>query len=150
VNGFLGTGATFKADVNLVAQLAMGVVLIAGTFLARAKRYTAHGICQTAVMFLNLAMILSIMWPSFDGQVLPALPNHLTDTYYGVGTAHGILGGVAELFGIYLALAAGTEVLPRSVRVQRWKIWMRVELGLWWAVILSGAVTYYVWYVQTP
>jgi hypothetical protein len=44
--------------VNLVVQVAMGVALIADAFLARAKRYTAHGICQTAVLLLNLAMIL--------------------------------------------------------------------------------------------
>jgi hypothetical protein len=50
--------------VNLVVQVAMGVALIAGAFLARAKRYTAHGICQTAVLLLNLAMILYVMWPS--------------------------------------------------------------------------------------
>jgi hypothetical protein len=29
--GFLGSGAPFSADVNLVVQLAMGVALIAGT-----------------------------------------------------------------------------------------------------------------------
>ena len=58
MNGFLRTGPSFKADVNLVVQVTMGVALIAGAFLARAKRYTAHGICQTAVLLLNLAMIL--------------------------------------------------------------------------------------------
>jgi hypothetical protein len=35
----------------------MGVALIAGAFLARAKRYTGHGICQAAVLLLNLIMI---------------------------------------------------------------------------------------------
>ena len=42
VNGFLGTGATFAADVNLVVQLAMGVALIGGVILAKKERYTAH------------------------------------------------------------------------------------------------------------
>jgi hypothetical protein len=73
VNGFLRTAASFKADVNLVVQVAMGVALIAGAFLARAKRYTAHGICQTAVLLLNLTMILYVMWPSFYNEVLPVL-----------------------------------------------------------------------------
>ncbi len=48
--GFLGTGATFGADLNLVVQLIMGVALIAGTLLAKQKRYRAHGICQTTVL----------------------------------------------------------------------------------------------------
>ena len=42
MNEILGAG--FKANFNLVSQLAMGVALIGGSFLARAKRYTAHGI----------------------------------------------------------------------------------------------------------
>jgi hypothetical protein len=33
--GFLGTGATFEADLNLVMQLIMGVALIAGSVLAK-------------------------------------------------------------------------------------------------------------------
>jgi hypothetical protein len=70
----------------------MGAALIADAFLARAKRYTAHGICQTAVLLLDLAMILYVMWPSFYSEVVPVMPNHLTDSYYGVSSAHGFLG----------------------------------------------------------
>ena len=50
IKGFLGTGATFGADLNLVVQLIMGAALIAGALLARQKRYRAHGICQTTVL----------------------------------------------------------------------------------------------------
>jgi uncharacterized membrane protein YozB (DUF420 family) len=117
VNGFLRTGASFKADVNLVVQVAMGVALIAGAFLSRAKRYTAHGICQTAVLLLNLAMILYVMWPSFYSEVLPVLPKHLTDSYYGVSSAHGVLGVSAELFALYIALVAGKRGDPFLVQL---------------------------------
>ena len=34
MKGFLGTGATFGADLNLVVQLIMGAALIAGAVLA--------------------------------------------------------------------------------------------------------------------
>jgi hypothetical protein len=49
MKGFLGTGAPFGADLNLVVQLTMGVALIAGALLAKQKHYTAHGICQTTI-----------------------------------------------------------------------------------------------------
>jgi uncharacterized membrane protein YozB (DUF420 family) len=150
VTGFFRTGASFKADVNLVVQVAMGVALIAGAFLARTKRYTAHGICQTAVLLLNLAMILYVMWPSFYSEVLPVLPNHLTDSYYGVSSAHAVLGVSAELFGLYIAFVAGTTILPPRLCVRRLKLWMRVELALWWIVIVTGVLTYYVWYARGP
>jgi uncharacterized membrane protein YozB (DUF420 family) len=148
MNEFLGTAAGFKANFNLVCQLAMGVALIGGVFLARAKRYTAHGICQAAVMLLNLIAIASVMWPSFYGQVLPVLPKHLSDSYYGAAAAHGFLGAIAELFGLYILLAVGTNTLPRRLRISRWKLWMRIELLLWWVVIVTGVLTYYVWYAD--
>ncbi len=54
--GFLGTGAPFSADINLVLQVTMGGALIAGTWLAKKRRYKAHGVCQTSVLLLNLGM----------------------------------------------------------------------------------------------
>jgi uncharacterized membrane protein YozB (DUF420 family) len=150
MNGFLRTGAGLKANFNLVSQLAMGAALIGGGLLARAKRYTAHGICQSAVLLLNLIMIAVVMWPSFYGQVLPVLPRHLADRYYGAATAHGILGAIAELLGLYIVLAVGTDILPSRLRISRWKLWMRIELVLWWVVIVTGVLTYYVWYGETP
>ncbi len=49
MNGFLGTGATFRADLNLVVQIAMGIALLAGMMLARQKRFDAHKYCQSSV-----------------------------------------------------------------------------------------------------
>jgi len=150
MNGFLRSGAGLKANFNLVSQLAMGAALIGGGLLARAKRYTAHGICQSAVLLLNLMMIAVVMWPSFYGQVLPALPRHLADPYYGAATAHGILGTFAELLGLYIVLAVGTDILPGRLRISRLRLWMRIELVLWWVVIVSGVLTYHVWYAEAP
>jgi uncharacterized membrane protein YozB (DUF420 family) len=146
MKGFLGTWASFGADVNLVIQIAMGVALIAGAFLARAKRYTAHGICQTLVLLLNLPMIALVMWPSFQVRVLPRLSSHFRKQSYAIATAHGALGAVAELLGVYIVLVAGTNVVPVTWRIQRWKLWMRIELILWWVVLLTGFGTYYFWY----
>jgi uncharacterized membrane protein YozB (DUF420 family) len=86
------------------------------------------------------------MWPSFHSLGLPRLPRHLGRRYYAMATVHGILGAVAELLGLYILLAAGTNRLPRACRFRRWKLWMRVELALWWIVLLAGIGTYYIWY----
>src|SRR5580693_6658724 len=129
--GFLGTGATFGADLNLVVQILMGGALIAGTLLARRKRFRAHGICQTTVLLLNLLMIGLVMWPSFQQQVRPALSKALHKWYYEVAAIHAILGITAELLGLYIVLVAGTNVLPQWMRFKHWKLWMRTELALW-------------------
>lgn len=146
MNGFLGTWASFSADLNLLVQIAMGLALLGGAFLARAKRYAAHGVCQAAVLILNLPMIALVMWPSLHTRVLPRVASRFWKRTYFVATVHGVLGAAAEILGLYILLVAGTDFLPRSWRFQRWKLWMRIELILWWIVLLSGFGTYYVWY----
>ncbi len=147
MKGFLGTGATFGADFNLVVQFVMGATLIAGAYLAKQKRYKAHGVCQTTVLLLNLLMIGLVMWPSFQQQVKPALSKVVHKWYYEVAIIHAVLGITAELLGLYIVIVAGTNVLPRWLRFKQWKWWMRTELALWMIVLLSGVGTYYAWYM---
>jgi uncharacterized membrane protein YozB (DUF420 family) len=147
IKGFLGTGATFEADLNLVVQVIMGVALIGGAVLAKRKRYTAHGICQTMVLLLNLLMIELVMWPSFQQQVRPALPKVFHKWYYAAATIHALLGAAAELLGLYIVIVAGTSALPEWLRFKDWKRWMRTELILWSIVVLTGVGTYCAWYI---
>jgi plastocyanin/uncharacterized membrane protein YozB (DUF420 family) len=147
MNGFLGTGATFSADLNLVIQLVMGLALLLGMLLARRKHFTAHKYCQSSVLLLNLVLIILVMAPAFQRQVKPNLPANLGDAYYAVAAAHAVLGTIAEALGLYILLVAGTNWLPASWRFQRYKPWMRAELALWWLVVLLGLGTYYVWYL---
>ena len=147
VRGFLGTGATFAADLNLVVQLIMGLALLTGAILARYKRYRAHGICQTMVLLLNSLMIGLVMWPSFQHQVKPAMSKILHKWYYEAAAIHAVVGITAELLGVYIVIVAGTNVLPQWLRFKHWKLWMRSELVLWAIVLLSGMGTYCAWYV---
>jgi uncharacterized membrane protein YozB (DUF420 family) len=147
MKGFLGTWARFGADLNLLIQVAMGVALLAGTWLARVKRYRAHGACQSTVLILNLFLIASVMWPAMHERVLPKIPARLSRAHYAIATVHGALGVLAEIFGLYIALVAGTEIVPQWLRIRRWKLWMRVELGMWWIALAAGMATYFLWYV---
>ena len=147
VNGFLGTGAPFAADVNLIVQLAMGGALIAGVILAKKKHYRAHGACQTTVLLLNLWMIGFEMWPSFRLQIALHLPRVFHTAYYAIATVHATLGTAAELLGIYIALVAGTKLVPPSLCFTQWKRWMRIEFALWLAALLLGIETYGAWYI---
>ena len=47
-------------------------------------------------------------------------------------------------------LVAATNILPQRFRFQRYKPWMRTELGLWWLVVMIGVGTYYLWYLAPP
>src|SRR5690242_15062231 len=99
--GFLGTPASFSADLNLIVQIAMGLALLAGALLARSKRYSAHGACMTAVLLLNLVMIALVMWPSFHELVLPRIPARLARRYYAAATVSGSHEQKASPFGIH-------------------------------------------------
>src|SRR5438552_11568059 len=99
--GFLGTAASLAADRGLVIEMGMGVALIAGTVLARLRHYRAHAWCQSAVVLLNLVMIVQLMVPSFRRQVVPEIPAGLGEAHYTVAAVHGTVGAVAELFALY-------------------------------------------------
>jgi hypothetical protein len=101
--------------------------------------------CQGTVVVLNLVLIAWIMLPSYREAVLPGLPEGLSRSYYYLPTLHAGLGTVAQLLGLFIALRAGTNLLPEVLRFRNYKLWMRAELILWWAVILLGITTYVAW-----
>lgn len=145
-NLFLANAAPAAADGVLVSELAMGVALIAGGVLARRRRYRAHAWCQSAVVLLNLPLVLWFMVRSFGSAVAPGLWRHLSRSYYWLAAAHGVLGTSAEMLGLFILLAAGTHLLPPRFRLVRYKLWMRTLLALWWLVLLLGVATYVRWY----
>ncbi len=145
--GFLGTAATRQADVTLLLEIIMGLALVLGALLARRRCYRAHGWCQSAVVLMNLVVITRGMLPSFRYGVVPSIPAELADSYYLLAGAHGLFGIGAELLTLYIMLVAGTNLLPRRLRFEHYKRWMRAALVLWWLALLLGILTYLRWYV---
>jgi uncharacterized membrane protein YozB (DUF420 family) len=145
--GFLGTAAPRAADVALLLEMGMGAGLLAGALLARAGRIRFHAACQSAIVILNLTLIVLTMLPSFYSHVLPKLPGRIGKSYYALAATHAVLGGVAEIGGLYILLAAGTDLLPTKFRITRYKFWMRSVLLVWWVVLFLGMATYTRWYV---
>jgi uncharacterized membrane protein YozB (DUF420 family) len=145
--GFLRTSASGGADLVLLLEIAMGVGLLIGAWLARRKRYRQHAWCQAVIVILNAALIALTMIPAFRVQVLPRIPEKLGRGFYGLATTHAVFGSVTEVAGLYLLLAAGTRVLPPKLRLTRYKAWMRTVLALWYVVLILGMATYARWYI---
>jgi len=145
--GFLGTAAPRAADITLLLELAMGAGLLAGARLARAGRFRLHAACQSAVVASNLILIALMMFPAFRHQVFPKLPGRIGKPLYLLATIHATLGSIVEIAGLYILLAAGTNLLPEKFRMTRYKFWMRSVLFVWWIVLLLGLATYARWYV---
>jgi hypothetical protein len=145
--GLLGTAAPLAADVVLLLEIAMGVGLLVGAWLARTGRFRQHAWCQSTIVLFNIALIALAMIPTFRTQVLPRIPHKLGEAYVALATAHAALGSVTELAGLYILLGAGTRLLPEKIRITQYKPWMRSVLVLWWLVLLLGFATYMRWYV---
>jgi uncharacterized membrane protein YozB (DUF420 family) len=145
--GFLGTAAPRYADLVLLLEIGMGLALLIGAVLARKRKFRAHAWCQSAVVLLNLAIVVLLMVPSFHVNVGPHIPAKLGKAYYGLPTAHAALGSVTEIAALYIVLVAGTNMVPQRFRVTNFKLWMRTVLVLWWLVLTLGLATYVRWYV---
>src|SRR5206468_6028413 len=137
MKGFLRTGATFGADLNLVVQFIMGAALVAGAALAKKKRYTAHGICQTTVLLLNLIMIALVMLPSFCLQVVPAIPRVFRKLYYTLVAIDVVRGTAAHLLGLYFFLVVGRTLVPHWLLFTVCNCWRGRKLLLWWITVLG-------------
>lgn len=145
--GFLGTAAPRSADAVFLLEIAMGVALLAGAWLARKRRFRQHAWCQSTIVLLNLLVVLMMMVPSFRDRVLPRIPAKLGKPFYAITTAHAILGTAAELLGLFILVSVGTSLVPQKLRIVNYKPWMRTAVALWWAVLLLGIATYVRWYV---
>jgi uncharacterized membrane protein YozB (DUF420 family) len=144
--GFLGRGATFGADLNLLVQIGLGLLLLIGMALARRGLYRAHGACQSAALVLAIVMTLVWMWPSFREVYVPDLAHGIANRTNVAVVVHAAFGSVVLLLGVYVVLVAGTSLIPRRFRFQNYSAWMRTLLVLWWIAIGLGVLTY--WFVN--
>jgi uncharacterized membrane protein YozB (DUF420 family) len=142
-DGFLGRGAPFGADLNLVIQVGVGILLLGGLGLARAGRYRAHGICQGTGFVLAVLMTALWMLPAFRAIHADALGRAVVNRVTLAVAAHVAVGTAALLVGAWVVLVAGTPLVPARWRFTNYKRWMRALLTLWWLAIALGVAIYY-------
>jgi len=73
-------------------------------------------------VLLNLVLIGLTMLPAFHRVILPKFSSRIEKPYYALAAVHGGLGSVAELGGLYILVAAGTDLLPREAPHQALQI----------------------------
>lgn len=133
-------GLRTAADINLAAQLLLLAGLIAGFFLARARRFDHHGNVQTAMVLFNLVLIAFVMVPSFYGYVIAG--GSTSGRIAQLMIVHGALGLLVQAVALYLVLRMRTNIIPKSLRVDRVKPLMRGTLAAWTVLVLIGVGIY--------
>jgi uncharacterized membrane protein YozB (DUF420 family) len=142
-NGFLGRGAPFGADLNILVQVGVGLLLLVGVGLARRGRYRGHGICQSTAFVVALTMTILWMVPAFHAIHADALGRGVVNRVTVTVGVHVALGTAAMLMGVWVLLVAGTPLIPARLRFQNYKLWMRTLLTLWGVALFLGVATYW-------
>ena len=111
-----------------------------------ANGYFLHWSSAAPAAFRGCCGVLSRIAFCSPGIRFDELPARLGRPFYAVATAHAAVGCIAELLGIYIVLAAGTNILPGKLRLVSYKHWMRTALVIWWLELILGVTTYARWY----
>jgi uncharacterized membrane protein YozB (DUF420 family) len=146
MGGLFPGDAPLTSDLVFVFEIAVGLALILGMLLVRRGHVRAHMYIQSSMVLVNIPVVLAWMVPQYLAYVLPGLPQDIGQTGYWVPTLMLVAGVAAEAIGVYIVLVAATTLLPERLRFRNYKLVMRGELVLWWAVLLAGFATYFVWY----
>lgn len=144
--GFLGTKATLRSDLTLVLIIVTAILFNVGFVLARRKQFVAHRWVQTSAVILNTLVVLISMVTSYIVHILPGIPSKLAQGDYAVTTVHGIIGAVALIFGVFVALR-GNELLPQRMKFQNYKPFMRWAYALYMLATLGGILVYIIVFI---
>jgi uncharacterized membrane protein YozB (DUF420 family) len=144
--GFLGTKATLRSDLTLVLILISAILFNLGFILARRKQFTAHRWVQTSAVTLNTIVVLISMVTSYIIHILPGIPSKLAEGDYAVTTLHGVMGAIALVLGVFVALR-GNNLVPKKLRFNNYKLFMRWAYGLYMLSTLGGIIVYIIVFV---
>jgi uncharacterized membrane protein YozB (DUF420 family) len=122
--------------MNLVLQIVTLAVLFVGLGLKQKGKFAFHGSTMLVAVVLNAVSFFWVMWPAFLGYDYSVL-NHPVKI---VSLIHGVLGGVAEVLGVFLVVSWGVQRKVQSC-IRR-KTVMRVTIALWVIALILGIVLY--------
>jgi uncharacterized membrane protein YozB (DUF420 family) len=147
MSGLFAAGAPSLSDLLVLVEVALAVMLVVGLVLVRLGHIRAHAYLQSTIILVNIPIVIYGMVPAYLQYVLPYLGGQIGEPYVWVPTVMLVAGVAAEVLGIYIILVAGTSWIPARFRFRRYKLVMRTELVLWWAVVVTGLTTYWLFYV---
>jgi uncharacterized membrane protein YozB (DUF420 family) len=121
--------------------------MLVGFFFARRKMFVPnHKLTMTAIVIVNWLVIIFYMSRKY-AEILPDLSANLSQPPFLIPTIHMLLGGSAQILGTILVLRMWFEKrLPKFLRFEPIKPWMRLTLALWLLTILFGVLVYLTWY----
>ena len=136
--GFLGNHAPFAADLNLVAQIVVLSMLLAGVYFVRASKLKTHSRLMKSAIIAQLGALILWMGPS----LVLNIEAFRSFTSGPIITALHALGGVLALG---LAISASYH---RAVGSLQLKWTMRSAFIVWTSTVVLGLGFYAYYYLH--
>jgi uncharacterized membrane protein YozB (DUF420 family) len=134
--GSTSINVAIVAGTNLLIQIVIGAVVIAGAMTAKKGQLKTHGYIMTFTVALNAVMIVTVMGPSIMSIISKGL-GMFSQSQDASVIVHEVLGGAAEILGAILVFKKFKKV----------RLWMRITFTLWMASLIFGIFTYLLFYV---
>ena len=145
MTGIFTANSHLGADVNLILQIVMLLLLIIGLFYKKKRKFKMHGVLMLIAVILHVLTFLVVMGPPFY-ESFNYYITATSDLSVQTTLAHAVPGAIAMIMGIILVVA--WAIRPSNVaRCSRLKRLMDVTLLLWLISLLFGIATYFVFYV---
>jgi len=145
LTGIFETGALLQADINLILQVVMFVIIGISLFYKSKNKFKIHGELIGVAIILHILSFITIMGPvfftDFDGFV-----NYTS--YLEVQTMwfHAIPGAISMIIGTILVVAWALQ--PTNVAAcRKRKRLMDITTLLWLISLIFGISTYILFYV---
>lgn len=149
--GFWGTKANFAADMTLTISLVVAILFTLGVIMAVKKRYEIHRWLQTGAASLNAILILWMMILPFRDFIVKDFMGARLAIFYYVTSAHAFIGFVGLTLGLFVVLRANNlKLIPKPLRFNNYKLFMRISYALYMLATLLGIWVYFTWFVSIP
>jgi uncharacterized membrane protein YozB (DUF420 family) len=120
-----------------------------GFILARRRKFEAHRWVQTTGATLNAILVLWMMILPFRDFVIRDNGGPRPNIFYTITSLHAAIGAIALIFGVFVTLR-GNQLVPKSLRFNNYKLFMRTAYGLYIFATFLGVLVYIVWFVIVP
>lgn len=143
--GLFNIYATFLADVNLLLQVAILLILTMSLGFKFRHNYMKHGIIMGLAVVLHTISIFVVMMPSLIAS--KGLFANLLNSLALVMLPHAVVGGLVEILAVYLL---SVWALNRGVSKACFKnkMIMRLTITLWVAELILGVYVYILLYTS--
>jgi putative membrane protein len=126
------------ARVNATINSLVSLLLLAGLFTARSRRWTAHRNIMIAAMVLSVLFLVSyILHHLFAGDTRFGGTGTIRLVYYIILFTHIVLAGLSLPFILFTAYRALKAEYPRHRKLAR-RVW-----PVWFYVSVTGVVVYF-------